>query len=138
MPRGKCRRHGEDVPCSCGMGNLYRFVEPVALFLLKTKGRTHGYDLVGALNDYALTDALVEPGALYRTLRRLEENSYVVSTWDVSGAGPARRVYELTPAGDAHLREWEAVLERLSQSLGRFVLDIRTAAAESPPEKVDR
>lgn len=138
MPRGKCRRHGEDVPCSCGMGNLYRFVEPVALFLLKTKGRTHGYDLVGALNDYALTDALVEPGALYRTLRRLEENSYVVSTWDVSGAGPARRVYELTPAGDAHLREWEAVLERLSQSLGRFVLDIRAAAAESPPEKVDR
>jgi poly-beta-hydroxybutyrate-responsive repressor len=116
------------------MGNLYRFVEPVALYLLKTKGRTHGYDLVGALNDYALTDALVEPGALYRTLRRLEENSFVVSTWDVSGAGPARRIYELTPAGDAHLREWEAVLDRLSQSLGRFVLDIRAVAVETPSE----
>lgn len=125
MPRGKCRRHGENVPCSCGMGNLYRFVEPVTLYLLKTKGRSHGYDLVGALNDYALTDALVEPGALYRTLRRLEENGYVISTWDVSGGGPARRVYELTEDGDAHLQEWGAVLERLSLSLARFVEDVR-------------
>jgi len=134
MPRGICHRHGENVPCSCGMGNLYRFVEPVALFLLKTKGRTHGYDLVGALNDYALSDSVVEPGALYRTLRRLEENGYVVSSWDVTGAGPARRVYELTPAGDVHLQEWGAVLERMSQSLGRFVLDVRAAVAEAPPE----
>ena len=132
MPRGKCRRHAENVPSTCGMGNLYRFVEPVALLLLKTKGKTHGYDLAGALNDYALSDSLVEPGALYRTLRRLEDNGYVVSDWDVSGAGPARRMYELTPAGEGHLQEWAEVLDRLSQSLGRFVLDVREIVAKSP------
>ncbi len=132
MPRGKCRRHAENVPSACGMGNLYRFVEPVALLLLKTKGKTHGYDLAGALNDYALSDSLVEPGALYRTLRRLEENGYVVSDWDVSGAGPARRMYELTPAGEGHLQEWAEVLDRLSQSLGRFVVDVRTSSDEVP------
>lgn len=132
MPRGKCRRHGENVPCSCGMGNLYRFVEPVALYLLKTKGRSHGYDLVGALNDYALTDALVEPGALYRTLRRLEENGYVISAWDVSGGGPARRIYELTDDGAEHLQEWGAVLERLSQSLARFVRDVKVSVEKDP------
>lgn len=126
MPRGKCHRHGQERPCSCGMGNLYRFVEPVALYLLKTRGKTHGYDLAGALNDNALTDSRIEPGALYRTLRRLEENGFVTSTWDVSGGGPARRVYELTPEGEEHLREWLAVLERLSGSLNRFVHDIRT------------
>ncbi len=136
MPRGKCRRHAENVPSTCGMGNLYRFVEPVALLLLKTKGKTHGYDLAGALNDYALSDSIVEPGALYRTLRRLEENGYVSSTWDVSGAGPARRIYELTPAGDVHLQEWGEVLERLSLSLGRFVLDVRTSVAIPDSEGV--
>jgi DNA-binding PadR family transcriptional regulator len=113
------------------MGNLYRFVEPVALLLLQTKGKTHGYDLAGALNEYALSDSLVEPGALYRTLRRLEEHGYVVSTWEVSGAGPARRIYELTPAGTVHLQEWAEVLDRLSQSLGRFVLDVRSATGEN-------
>jgi len=134
MPKGKCRRHAENVPSTCGMGNLYRFVEPVALLLLKTKGKTHGYDLAGALNDYALSDSIVEPGALYRTLRRLEENNYVASTWDVSGAGPARRIYELTPAGEVHLQEWGEVLERLSQSLGRFVLDVRASVVDAPPD----
>lgn len=114
------------------MGNLYRFVEPVALYLLKTKGRSHGYDLVGALNDYALTDALVEPGALYRTLRRLEENGYVISAWDVSGGGPARRIYELTDDGAEHLQEWGAVLERLSQSLARFVRDVKVSVEKDP------
>jgi len=134
MPRGKCRRHADNVPSACGMGNLYRFVEPVALLLLKTKGKTHGYDLVGALNDYSLSDSIVEPGALYRTLRRLEENGYVVSSWDVSGAGPARRIYELTPVGDVHLQEWGEILDRLSQSLGRFVQDVRSSVVKDPPD----
>ncbi|NMC73333.1 MAG: PadR family transcriptional regulator [Geobacteraceae bacterium] len=125
MPRGTCRRHGPDTPCSCGMGNLYRFVEPVTLYLLKVRGRTHGYDLAGALNETALTDSRIEPGALYRTLRRLEENGLVVSAWDVNGAGPARRLYDLTPDGEEHLREWLVVLERMSQSLSRFVADVK-------------
>jgi DNA-binding PadR family transcriptional regulator len=118
------------------MGNLYRFVEPVALYLLKTRGKTHGYDLVGALNDNALTDSRIEPGALYRTLRRLEENAFVVSTWDVSGSGAARRVYELTPEGEEHLREWLAVLERLSGSLARFVKDISSVVEGTGPDAV--
>ncbi len=125
MPRGICSRHGPDTPCSCGMGNLYRFVEPVTLYLLKKRGRSHGYDLAGALNDNALTDSRIEPGALYRTLRRLEESGLVVSAWDVSGAGPARRMYDLTPSGEDHLSEWLVVLERMSRSLSRFVADVK-------------
>lgn len=130
MPRGICRRHGPDQPCSCGMGNLYRFVEPVTLYLLKIKGGAHGYTLAADLNEYALTDSLVEPGALYRTLRRLEENGYVVSSWDVEGGGPARRLYQLTPSGEEHLCDWTAVLERLSLSLARFVTDVRGVVSE--------
>lgn len=126
MPRGICHRHGPDRPCSCGLGNLYRFVEPVTLYLLKVRGRTHGYELAGALNDNALTDSRIEPGALYRTLRRLEESGLVVSTWDVSGGGPARRMYDLTATGEEHLSEWLVVLERMTWSLARFVTDVKS------------
>jgi len=31
------------------MGNLYRFVDPVALFLLKRKGRSYEYELANDL-----------------------------------------------------------------------------------------
>ncbi len=110
------------------MGNLYRFVEPVLLFLLKKKGRSYGYELARELREFAFTDAEIEVAALYRTLRQLEENDCVVSEWDVEGRGPARRVYTLTPRGEQHLAEWVSVLEHVSKSMARFVKKARSAS----------
>jgi PadR family transcriptional regulator PadR len=129
MPGRVCRRHGRAHPCTCAMGNLYRFVEPVVLLLLKKKGHSYGYDLSGDLQEYALTDAQIERGALYRTLRQLEANGNVVSAWDIDGTGPARRVYKLTARGDRHLDEWATVLQHVSQSMARFVAETRRAVA---------
>jgi DNA-binding PadR family transcriptional regulator len=110
-------------------------VEPLVLYLLKKRGKTHGYELVGALQEHALTDSTVEPGALYRALRRLEANSFVVSDWDASGAGPARRVYELTPAGEEHLLEWMVVLDHLAKSMTRFVAETAELVGAAPPSQ---
>jgi PadR family transcriptional regulator, regulatory protein PadR len=107
------------------MGNLYRFVEPVVLLLLKIKGRSYGYDLATDVQRYALTDAAIERAALYRTLRALEANGNLVSEWDTSQGGPARRVYALTPAGERHLEEWAEVLDHVSRSMSRFVRETR-------------
>lgn len=107
------------------MGNLYRFVEPVLLLLLKKKGRSYGYDLSANLQEYALTDAEIERGALYRTLRRLEVNGNLRSDWQTDKAGPPRRVYKLTAKGERHLEEWATVLEHVSKSMARFVKDTR-------------
>jgi PadR family transcriptional regulator PadR len=103
------------------MGNLYRFVEPVLLLLLKKKRRSYGYDLFADLQEYALTDAEIERGALYRTLRQLEVNGNVRSAWKTDKAGPARRVYRLTAKGERHLEEWATVLAHVSKSMARFV-----------------
>jgi len=110
------------------MGNLYRFVEPVVLLLLKKKGRSYGYDLSNGLEEHALTDAVIERAALYRTLRNLEANGNVVSEWETEGSGPARRVYKLTKRGEVHLQEWAAVLDHVAGSMKRFVSEVRTLA----------
>ena len=125
MPRKVCVRHGKNYPCSCGMGNLYRFVEPLVLLLLKKKGHSYGYDLCAELHEHALTDTAIEKAALYRTLRQLETNGNVKSEWETNKAGPARRVYRITRQGEMHLEEWAAVLEHLSQSMTRFVSEVR-------------
>ena len=125
MPRRTCHRHGKDQPCTCAMGNLYRFVEPVVLLLLKEKGHAYGYDLSGDLQERALTDAEIEKGALYRTLRQLEINGNVASEWETDQGGPARRVYKLTRQGERHLAEWATVLEHVSKSMARFVREAR-------------
>jgi PadR family transcriptional regulator len=115
-----CPRHGKDHPCTCAMGNIYRFVEPVVLLTLKKKGQSYGYRLAADLEEHALTDAEIEVAALYRTLRRLEDHGYVRSRWDTDGAGPARRLYLLTRDGEQHLQEWSQVLGNLSKAMGRF------------------
>ena len=121
MRRQPCPRHQGKFACTCGMGHLYRFVEPAILLLLSQKGEAHGYELAHELPQYALTDAEVEAAALYRTLRTLEQNGNVTSRWDTGSTGPARRVYKLTAEGKEHLREWVAVLTHMSNSMTNFL-----------------
>jgi PadR family transcriptional regulator, regulatory protein PadR len=103
------------------MGHLYRFVEPVLLLMLKEKGKSYGYDLLGDLTEYAFTDGEIEKAVVYRTLRRLEQNGYITSGWDTGEPGPARRVYKLTRNGERHLKEWGEVLSKVAHSMMRFV-----------------
>ncbi|MGC8761343.1 MAG: PadR family transcriptional regulator [Bryobacteraceae bacterium] len=107
------------------MGNLSRFVEPVVLLLLRKKGKSYGYDLSQEMPAFAMTDAEVERGALYRTLRQLEANGHVVSEWEIEESGPARRVYRLTPDGEKHLEEWTQVLDHVAQAMSRFVQEAK-------------
>lgn len=120
-----CQQLGRRRPCTCAMGNVSRFIEPVVLRVLKEKKQSYGYEIAACLPQYALTDATIEGAALYRTLRALEANGYVASNWD-AGAGPARRNYALTRTGQAHLREWNRLLESLGRAMIEFARESRT------------
>ena len=120
MPKLFCPRHAGSSPCSFSMGNLYRYIEPVVLLMLKEEQKSYGYDLAEKLTNFALTDARIERASLYRTLRVLEENGHVTSTWDVKGSGPARRVYALTKKGRLHLQKWAQLLRRMGQAMVAF------------------
>lgn len=128
MPFRTCPRHRKEDPSTCDMGNLYRFVEPVLLFLLRRKGQSYGYELASDLQEFAVTDAKIEASALYKTLRQLEQNDCAVSKWDVEGSGPARRLYALTSRGKQHLEEWITVLDHISTAMARLVEAARAYA----------
>lgn len=70
------------------------------LLLLLRGAPSHGYELRGHLRARGIDD---EPGALYRTLRKLEDRKVIVSRWTGLLAGPRRRVYTLTPKGHIEL-----------------------------------
>ncbi len=96
-------------------------IEPSVLYLLASGTAIHGYELSVAVNGLGLAETLVDPGAIYRCLRGLEADGCVISNWDTSGSGPARRVYQLTPAGRQRLAGWVAVIGQRVQALGNFV-----------------
>ena len=118
-PKRICNRH--DYPCTCAMGHLNRFVEPVLLLVLKQNRQSYGYDLLGKLAEHAFTDGKIEKAVLYRTLHRLEQYGYIDSDWETGQSGPARRVYILTKDGHRHLKEWAEVLAKVAASMTRFV-----------------
>lgn len=117
MPKGRCcRQHGMG-PCTCEMGNLYRFTEPIVMISLAKRGSAHGYQIAQDAEEMAVTHAGVDGAAVYRILRRMEANGMVDSTWETDGSGPARRVYRLTETGHAHLKDWDTLLEEIITSL---------------------
>lgn len=62
-----------------------------------------------------------DTGAIYRTLQQLETDGAVVSEWDTSGSGPARKVYRLTPAGWEQLEQWRQEIEMRLAQLQKFL-----------------
>ena len=103
------------------MLSLYRFVEPLALFTLKIHGPAHPYEILGLVNQYIITETLIDPPALHRSLKTLEIHGHVNSIWQPGLGGPKRRQYSITSKGENHLLEWRTVLARLNQGLGRFI-----------------
>jgi PadR family transcriptional regulator PadR len=133
MPR-RCHRHGQqgDGPCTCEMGNLYRFAEPIVLLAIAQLGSAHGYQIAQSAESLAVTHAGLDSGIIYRTLRHLEAAGRVKSSWDTSGSGPARRVYVLTKSGTQHLAEWGEVLRNVSKSLTALTKGCEKAAEQHP------
>jgi len=96
-------------------------VEPAVLLALKEGSCRHGYELVGCVNESGLAEGRVEAGAVYRCLRQAEQEGYVVSQWDTSGGGPARRCYQLTARGEDRLAEWAQILIRWRDKTDHFL-----------------
>ncbi len=114
-------RHQRGISCRCPEGRVRSFLQP-QLMLLLLKKPAHGYELMDRLAQDAETPE-ADPGLLYRTLRQLEEDGLVRSSWDTEGRGPARRVYELTDEGLEYLHAWVVNIRKTRQGLERFLAE---------------
>ena len=79
---------------------------PHALLGLLSYGPAAGYDLRTAFDLPAYLFWQVSLPQVYRTLRRMEREGWLVSTIEPQEGKPSRRVYRLTPAGRQELTRW--------------------------------
>jgi PadR family transcriptional regulator, regulatory protein PadR len=89
------------------------------LLLLLRERADYGYDLVERLAAFGFDGS--DPGGVYRALRGMERDRLVRSAWRPSGAGPYRRVYELTFAGQRELARGATELAHCQEMLGTFI-----------------
>lgn len=112
--------------CRCMGGRLRGMIQPRLLLSLAQKN-SHGYELMEILGQEGDSP---DPGSLYRTLRSLEEDGLVCSSWDTSNAGPARRVYELTDLGLDYLHTWVVDIRKTRQRLHDFLAEYQNRFPE--------
>ncbi|MFD5778539.1 helix-turn-helix transcriptional regulator [Streptomyces sp. NPDC126933] len=91
---------------------------PVILLLLAER-RGHGYELTQRLGAFGWAEA--ESAHVYRLLRGMEKCGQITSQWRASASGPARREYEITPAGSMSLALSFVRLGELHSTLHLFL-----------------
>ena len=97
-----------------------RYIQPSILMALRTKP-SYGYELIQDICRFGFVEGQAPPGMIYRHLRDLEQNGWVISEWETQGSGPAKRVYQLTDEGREILGFWIAYMKKQAETLLRFI-----------------
>src|SRR6266581_7736011 len=93
------------------------------LLILRTLifGSQHGQGIARAIQQTSEEELLVEHGALYPALQRLEERGWISAKWGTSSNKRKARFYSLTAAGRKQLVKEIAKWKRLATAIGRIL-----------------
>ncbi len=93
------------------------------LLILRTLifGSQHGQGIARAIQQTSQQELLVEHGALYPALQRLEERGWISAKWGVSSNNRKARFYSLTAAGRKQLAKETTKWNRLTAAIARIL-----------------
>ncbi|MEW5762910.1 MAG: helix-turn-helix transcriptional regulator [Bacillota bacterium] len=91
------------------------------LLLLLAENPAHGYELIQRLNEADFANGEADVATVYRHLRRMDQEGLLASRWEAGAAGPARRLYTLTPRGREVLDAWAASVQEQKEKLESFL-----------------
>lgn len=93
------------------------------LLILRTLilGAQHGQGIARAIQQASDEELLVEHGALYPALQRLEERGWISARWGTSSNNRKARFYSLTAAGRRQLVKETDKWKRLAAAIGRIL-----------------
>ena len=100
------------------------------LLVLRTlsAGPMHGYTVAREIKERSKSVFLVEEGALYPALHRLERAGWVESEWGLSENNRRARFYTISTAGRAHLRSEAALWMRYAGAVTQVLRAAPTLA----------
>ena len=93
------------------------------LLILRTLvwGPEHGQGIASAIQRTSQEQLLVEHGALYPALQRLEQRRWIAGKWGLSSNNRKARFYSLTAAGRRQLVNETDKWRRLAAAIGRIL-----------------
>ena len=131
-----CHPKGDNEFAECAQmsRSLSRLMPPAILALLAQESM-HGYVIVQRLADTPMFGGIKpDAGGVYRTLKQMEADGHVVSTWKTSGSGPAKHTFELTDSGRACLGRWTDTLRCYRDAINELLGMCRESMGVSPED----
>lgn len=121
--------------CPCSGTTLARLIQPAVMGVLATEP-LHGYVIVRRLAGMAMFRGQgPDATGVYRLLKSMERRRLVSSNWEIAARGPAKRRYQLTPAGRSCLKRWVATLRVYREAIADL-LDRATPKATADARRV--
>ena len=104
-------------------GRLELLQGTLDLLILRTLifGPQYGQGVARAIQQTTEDELLVEHGALYPALQRLEDRGWIAAEWGTSAHNRRARFYTLTPAGRKQLTKETTKWRRLAAAIGRVL-----------------
>lgn len=101
------------------LGPVQGTLELLVLKTLGACGEMHGFAILEWIRERTDEELVVEDGALYHALYRMQDRGWLESGWGVSEKGRRARYYALTPAGrgalDDELSRWERYVDAVAK-----------------------
>jgi PadR family transcriptional regulator, regulatory protein PadR len=106
-----------------GTGRLELLQGTLDLLILRTLifGPEHGQGIARVIQQTSDKELLVEHGALYPALQRLEERGWISAKWGISTNNRKARFYSLTSAGRKQLVKETTKWNRLTAAIERIL-----------------
>jgi len=102
------------------LGVVQGTLELLILRTLASEAPMHGFAILDWIRDTTDDVLIVEDGALYPALRRMESRGWLRSDWQISEKGRRARYYELTAAGRKALAEQSMRWERYVAAVAKL------------------
>jgi transcriptional regulator len=94
-------------------------VSLLSLRAIARAGPLHGFQILRWIEEASGGELLVEEGALYPALHRMELDGWLRAEWAISEKGRRAKYYEITRAGERALRKQSAEWDRYVSAMAR-------------------
>jgi len=93
------------------------------LLVLRTLGagsELHGFAILAWIKEATEGELIVEDGALYHALHRMEKRKWIGSEWGISEKGRKARYYHITKTGSGILEKEEGRWSRYVEAVAKI------------------
>jgi len=105
------------------LGVVQGTLELLVLRTLAARSPMHGFAILDWIRSVTDDVLVVEDGALYPALRRMEKRGWLESDWGVSEKGRRAKYYRVTAAGRAALEDEETRWDRYVAAVAKLAPD---------------